>query len=510
MPADEEVELKFLSDPETWQSLQTQPPFGDLPRDGQQFVRTRYFDTPDFKLRQNGIHFRVRQSGDALLQSVKQIGGIARGEWENELSEPLPNPELLSGRQVAPILKNKALLDQLQPIFETNINRLSLLWRREGVAIEICFDKGEIKANDNELHLREIELELKEGAISELFAFAQRLVASAPMTLSFVSKGDRGFLLSEGKWGQPQKVVIPRLSRDIGAGTAFKRICHACLHAFMLNTSLFDVTTTDIEIVHQSRVALRRLRAAMSFFAPIAEGQRYETLRHELAWMSDLLGAARDLDVWQSDTFRPKAAQEDEHPGFAFLAHHMEGLRLQAYAELAEGLASERWRRTLLECAIWLQLENWKLAERATPLADFLDTRLTDRIARILKEGHKLDAMDEPTKHQLRIRAKKLRYTMEFFEGCAEGSKARKNFKRLVEACETMQEALGEIHDRVALEAFLAAEYTKIDAQSASPQLVPAAFAAGLLARERPDHTKPLRDAHRAYEKLKGWQAFWR
>ena len=73
-----------------------------------------------------------------------------------------------------------------------------------------------------------------------------------------------------------------------------------------------------------------------------------------------------------------------------------------------------------------------------------------------------------------------------------------------------MQEALGEIHDRVALEAFLAAEYTKIDAQSASPQLVPAAFAAGLLARERPDHTKPLRDAHRAYEKLKGWQAFWR
>ena len=278
MPADEEVELKFLSDPETWQALQTQPPFGDLPRDGQQFVRTRYFDTPDFKLRQNGIHFRVRQSGDALLQSVKQIGGIARGEWENELAEPLPNPELLAGGQVAPILKNKALLDQLQPIFETDIHRLSLLWRRDGVAIEISFDEGEIKTKDNELHLREIELELKEGAISELFAFAQRLVASAPMTLSFVSKGDRGFLLSEGKWGQPQKVVIPRLSRDIGAGTAFKRICHACLHAFMLNTSLFDVTTTDIEIVHQSRVALRRLRAAMSFFAPIAEGQRYETL----------------------------------------------------------------------------------------------------------------------------------------------------------------------------------------------------------------------------------------
>lgn len=510
MPHDEEVELKFLSDPETWQSLQAAAPFAGLPHDDEQFLRTRYFDTPDYKLRKNGIHFRLRQSDGELHQSVKQIGGVARGEWENALSEPRPNFDVLAGRQVAPVLKSKAILQSLQPVFETDVHRLSLLWQKDGAQIEISFDKGEIKANDHELHLHEVELELKQGAMAELFAFAQRLIASAPMTLSFVSKGDRGFLLSEGKWGQAQKVAIPELSCGMGAGDAFKRICHACLHSFMLNSSLFDQTTQDAEIVHQSRVALRRLRAAMSFFAPIAEGQRYETLRHELGWMSDLLGDARDLDVWQSTIFKPKAAEPEAHPGFAFLSHYMEGLRKKAYARLAEALTSERWRKTLLECAIFLQVEDWKLGERATPIDDFLDDRLGKRAEKLVKEGQDLGKLDCGAQHRLRIRAKKLRYTAEFFENLAEESKRRKQFKRLVGACEDMQSALGEIHDRIALEAFLSNEFTKVDAQNGAPQNVPAAFAAGLLAHDKPNHTKLLRDAEKAYQKLKDWQPFWR
>lgn len=510
MAFDDELELKFLSDPETWQSLQAAPPFADLPREEEQFLRTRYFDTPDFKLRRNGIYFRLRETDNELSQSVKQIGGgVARGEWENALSEPRPNFDVLAGRSVAPVLKSKAILESLQPVFETDVHRLSLLWQKDGTQIEISFDKGAIKADSHELHLHEIELELKKGAIAELFALAQCLVAAAPMTLSFVSKGERGFLLSDGKWGQAQKVTVPELQRGINAGEAFKRSCLACLQTFMLNTSLFDPATQDIEIVHQSRVALRRLRAALSFFAPIAEGQRYETLRHEFGWMSDLLGEARDLDVWQTSVFRPKAAEADAHPGFAFLSHQMEGLRQKAYARLSEALTSQRWRETLLECAIFLQLEDWALGDRAILLEDFLDDQLSKRVKKLIKRGADLEELDPPAQHKLRIDAKKLRYIAEFFESLTEESK-HKPFKQLVGACEDMQSALGEIHDRIALEAFLAEQFAKVDAQGAAPQDVPAAFAAGLLARERPDHDKYLRGAVKAYRKVKAWEPFWR
>jgi triphosphatase len=510
MALDEEVELKFLSDPETWQSLQKAPPFAGLDRSSEQNLRTRYFDTPDHKLRDNGIYFRLRQTDGELCQSVKQSGGVARGEWENTLSEPRPNFDVLADGELAPVLKSKATLESLQPIFETDVHRRSLLWQRHGARIEISFDKGDIKANAHQLQLYEVELELKEGAVAELFALAQRLVAAAPMTLSFVSKGERGFLLSEGHWGEAQKVALPDLSSGMAAGDAFKRICHACLHAVMLNTSLFERTTQDIEIVHQSRVALRRLRAAMSFFAPIAEGQRYETLRHEFGWMSDLLGAARDLDVWQDTVFKPKASGPDVHPGFAFLSRYVGALRQKAYVQLADALTSERWRKTLLECAIYLHVEDWKLGNRATPIDDFLDRRLRRRAEKLVKEGGKLEELDSSAQHHLRIRAKKLRYTAEFFESLVEGSKARRHFDDLVDACETVQSALGEIHDRIALDAFLSQEFAKVDAQNGAPQNVPAAFAAGLLARERPGHGKCLREAEKAYRKLKGWEPFWR
>jgi triphosphatase len=510
MALDDEVELKFLADADTWQSLQAKGPLADLHREHAHALRTRYFDTPDYKLRENGIYFRLRQTDDKLSQSVKQIGGVSRGEWENALSEPHPNFDVLADRQVAPVLKSKAILNALQPVFETDVNRRSLLWQNNGTQIEISFDKGKIKADDNELSLHEIELELKKGAIVELFVFAQSLIAAAPMTLSLVSKGERGFLLSDGKWGQAQKVSAPDLKRGMSAGDAFKHSCLACLQTLMLNTSLLDPSTQDIEIVHQSRVALRRLRAAMSFFAPIAEGQRYETLRHEFGWMSDLLGEARDLDVWQTTVFKPKAAEPHAHPGFAFLSHHMEGRRRKAYARLSEALASQRWRKTLLECAIFLQVEDWSLGDRAIPIEDFLNDRLSKRIKKLIKRGGDLEKLDPPSQHRLRIHAKKLRYTAEFFGCFAEEMKRRKEFKRLVGACEDMQSALGEIHDRIALESFLAEEFAKVDAQSAAPQNVPAAFAAGLLARERPDPDKCLRDAVKAYRKVKAWEPFWR
>src|SRR6187551_3360093 len=53
----------------------------------------------------------------------------------------------------------------------------------------------------------------------------------------------------------------------------------------------------DAEAVHQIRVAVTRLRAAVAFFAPIVVDAEWLRLKKEIAWLNGPLGAARDSDV---------------------------------------------------------------------------------------------------------------------------------------------------------------------------------------------------------------------
>ena len=53
----------------------------------------------------------------------------------------------------------------------------------------------------------------------------------------------------------------------------------------------------DAEALHQMRIALTRLRTALSFFSPMVADFRRERVRRELKWSNAHLGAVRDLDV---------------------------------------------------------------------------------------------------------------------------------------------------------------------------------------------------------------------
>ncbi|MBM3493944.1 MAG: CHAD domain-containing protein [Armatimonadetes bacterium] len=58
---------------------------------------------------------------------------------------------------------------------------------------------------------------------------------------------------------------------------------------------------TDVEAVHDMRVASRRLRAAIEVFEPAFRGPSYERLEREVKLITDSLSHARDLDVMMGD-----------------------------------------------------------------------------------------------------------------------------------------------------------------------------------------------------------------
>ena len=77
---------------------------------------------------------------------------------------------------------------------------------------------------------------------------------------------------------------------------AFRAVAHATLEQIELNAR-GALLSDDAEFLHQLRVGLRRLRAALRAFRDVLPSKTTEKLKRSLGKLSPKLGAARDWDV---------------------------------------------------------------------------------------------------------------------------------------------------------------------------------------------------------------------
>src|SRR5207253_203396 len=90
------------------------------------------------------------------------------------------------------------------------------------------------------------------------------------------------------------RTVYP-LTNGTSTRDGFKTIGRACLKQIVGNEPA--LLEGDPEGVHQMRVGLRRLRAALSLFADILRDLRTAAIKTELKWLAGELAPARQLDV---------------------------------------------------------------------------------------------------------------------------------------------------------------------------------------------------------------------
>ncbi|HEX6357135.1 CHAD domain-containing protein [Actinophytocola sp.] len=190
---------------------------------------------------------------------------------------------------------------------------------------------------------------------------------------------------------------------------------------------------TDPEGVHQLRVAVRRVRAALKVSAFDDDG----ALLAELRWFFGELGPMRDLDVllerFRGDT---DGFSSDEMAAFERLLKGLRAERTQARRRVTRTLRGKRYLRLLDRLA----------SVDVTPHASG-PTDLVGEIARPYRKLRKAVAAmaAEPADqelHDLRIRGKKLRYAAEL--AAPTGGKA---VRRLVKATKRLQDILGEHQD---------------------------------------------------------------
>ena len=450
-----EIELKLVVPAEAVRRLAAHRLLKGRVRPARQRLYSVYFDTPALDLWRQGIALRVRREGRRWVQTVKG-GGSAKGglhqrtEAEVEVAGPVPDVSRVRDRELAGAFASARLRAQLAPVFITEFTRSSRVLELDAeTRVEASVDQGMIRSGKRAEPLSELELELKGGAPHHLYDLALKLADDIPLSIEDRSKADRGYALARDERAAPVKARPAALERGMSVNDAFKVVMWASLAHLQANERGM-LEGRDPEFLHQMRVALRRLRSALSVFAPPLPGPVIAPVRNELKWFAASLGPARDWDVFVTETLPPIEAEFGAHGGLSDFSTRCDRLRRGAGARARRAVRSARYRRLGLSTAAWLSSEGWLSeldpeagAALRSPVGEFAAAVLDWRYNQVRKKGRKLGEQSPVELHRLRIAIKKFRYAADFFAGLYEPGAARQALKRL----SRLQDVLGAMND---------------------------------------------------------------
>lgn len=410
-----------------------------------------YFDTSDERLARKGLSLRIRSDGERRVQTIKAGNGasaglFARQEWEQpvEADEPLIAPD----SPVAKVLNGSRTA--IAQRFAIHVARETWRLDEAGATIELALDRGMARADDRSAPICEVELELKDGSPDALFALARRIGEMVPVRIGTMSKAERGQRLrADGH--DAEKAGTVALTPDMTVAEGFRAVALHCTRHFRTNEDVLRASD-DVDALHQGRVAIRRLRSALVAFRPVVGGAEAKAFNAELRWLAAQLGTARDIDVLLPRlTDRQALARLEEE-------------RSVAYARARRACASERARRLWLDLVEWLTLGDWAKRKKAgKPLPDFAGKAIGKLHDTLLAEAEAVTGDDDEARHEARKTAKKLRYSVEFFESLHARGAIKKARKHYLAPLKELQEHLGDLNDIAAQPATFAALGIEID-----------------------------------------------
>jgi triphosphatase len=433
-----------------------------------------YYDTPDLTLEQRGLTLRVRERRGQFTQTVKtgDLGGdlLARGEWEDAVAENRPDP---TAAQSGPHLPQNAT-DDVRPVFVTEVKRTTFeIEPAPGTAVEAAMDEGEIRAlhKDKAEPISEIELELKRGDATVLYDIALRLLEVAPLRIETHSKSERGYRLARGGDDAPAAIHAEPVDLDpeISVEAALRRIGRSCLAQLLRNEPA--VLSGQPEGVHQMRVAVRRLRSAVSALKKVLPEEDVRWVTEELRRLGRTLGPARNLDIFAAELLPEARSVLPDQPGWDGLAGDLDRLRHTAYEEVTEAIRSRRHTVAMLRLLRWFEACGWRrhsspdeLDIRSCPIIRIAPSVLDRHRRKVRKRSKGFKRLAPPERHKLRIAVKKLRYTIELFGSLFD----RDDLEDFVGRLKRLQSDLGNANDvRVAHE-FIIELFAQIEPRSPS------------------------------------------
>ncbi|WP_454625936.1 CHAD domain-containing protein [Bradyrhizobium cenepequi] len=267
--------------------------------------------------------------------------------------------------------------------------------------------------------------------------------------------------------------------------TVFRLVASACLEDVKAHHR--GARNGDPVAVHQTRVALTRLRAMIAFFAPMVEDSEWIRLKAELKWLNGYLGATRDLDVAIENAPRERLFKT---------------ARGESQRQLRRALTSDRYRRWFKDIIDWVNHGPWShmsdrnlVRLRASPASEYHARRLAGWHEKLVKKSRDLQGLSGRKQHRVRLASKRLRYAIEFSEGVLPKDDFSP-WRAIVKQLRKAQQILGELHDAEAAQALAAELQQRVKTSRAGRQQKP------LEILDRKEKSRLLRRAAVAYRKI--------
>lgn len=233
----------------------------------------------------------------------------------------------------------------------------------------------------------------------------------------------------------------------LDCATAFQKIARDCVASIKAHHG--GARAADAEAVHQLRVAITRLRAAVAFFEPIVADTGWLRLKKEVAWLNTSLGAARDSDVSVEYTHRKRYQAWAEREIGDDLARR----RVRDHQRLLKSLRSSRFQRLIVAMADWIEGGSWLVRWQrrvhrhdAGSLDAYCTRELNRWRKRLIRKGRDLENLTASRRHSLRIRSKRFRYMLEALTETV-AVRGRDELKHLHGPAKRLQRALGDHRD---------------------------------------------------------------
>lgn len=249
----------------------------------------------------------------------------------------------------------------------------------------------------------------------------------------------------------PKRSGAPVLPADalsphgLTPGAAFRHILGHLLDVILDLTPAALTGSTGTEPVHQMRVAVRRARSAITVFRAAIESPALQRAAEDLKTLGARLGPTRDWDVFVTETLPRVTAALPQERRLVRLAEAAQKTRQGHQLMLALYLAGVDFRLLGVELAWLAAAEEWLPLPPDPPVAltDFAANVLHRRWRKLTRAGRSIEALDIEALHDLRLRAKRARYTAEAFVSLYPGRRSARFIRRL----SRLQQHLGLLND---------------------------------------------------------------
>ncbi|MER2490848.1 CYTH domain-containing protein [Catenovulum sediminis] len=325
-----------------------------------------YFDTAQQSLRALDAGLRVRtvdgESEQTLKTAGSSVGGLhKRPEYNIPTTANVPDLSLFPAEAWPDHVSIQDLQDALTPLFTTDFTRHKWRVLSQESLIEVVYDSGAVSAQENHTPIHEIEIELVDGDMRELFSLADILVDKLPLRLSNDSKAARGYRLFLNQPMQDKKSLgTVNLSADLDVETAFARAIEHGLAHWQHHEEIY-CREGHIRSLKQLLRGIWLVRHTLWLFRDYVPKKASSEIRKELKWLNNefewLDGALHIKQLTSKKGNYRKRIGEDER-----LLNYLE----QTFASTLKENAtvplfySQRYNRVILKLMRWLTERGWR------------------------------------------------------------------------------------------------------------------------------------------------------